>query len=123
MCTAHFRPSHPSLRPIFCLSKSQTTSPLFTGNASLVPCPISCNPLPCSKNPCSAIVLLTCYTLPIIHVTLLSPFIYCQLFLNFKYLYFLLLLFLNSNCLSLIMFSLLYFHTLQNFHFPIFVFS
>lgn len=63
------KPSHPSWRPIFCLSKSHTASPLFTENASLVPCPISYNPLPCSKNPSSAPVLLTCSTKPVMHIT------------------------------------------------------
>ena len=46
-----FRPSHPSRRPIFCLSRSQTTTPLFTVDVSLVPCPISHNPLPRFQEP------------------------------------------------------------------------
>lgn len=46
-----FRPSHPSRRPIFSLSRSQTTTPLFTADVSLVPCPISHNPLPRFQEP------------------------------------------------------------------------
>lgn len=41
-----FWPSHPVMRPIFCLSRSQTANLLFTVDVSLVPCPISHNPLP-----------------------------------------------------------------------------
>lgn len=44
----------------------------------LVPYPIIL--CPCSKNPCSPIVLLTCSTLPIVRSTPLSPFIFGQLF-------------------------------------------
>lgn len=45
------RPSHPSWQPIFWLSRSQTTTPLFTVDVPLVPCPMSHNPLPLFQEP------------------------------------------------------------------------
>lgn len=78
-----FRPSHPSRRPIFSLSRSQTTTPLFTADVSLVPCPISHNPLPWFQEPMFA------YCPPhLFYIAnspqhpLLSPFIFGQLSLS-----------------------------------------
>lgn len=104
-----FQPSHPSWRPIFCLSRSHTTTPLFSRDVSLVPCPISYNPLPLFQEPrfsyCPPHLF---YTANREQHPLLSPFIFGQPFS-----------FYSLTCSSGLLHFHVYIHSLATFnHYP-----
>lgn len=99
-----FWPSHPVMRPIFCLSRSQTANLLFTVDVSLVPCPISHNPLPLFQEamliycPPHLVYISSIVTAPIVCLYLWPSF------LHFFFYYF-------------FFFCVLYFHLVLSIHF------
>lgn len=100
-----FWPSHPVMQPIFCLSRSQTANLLFTVDVSLVPCPISHNPLPLFQE---AMLIYCPPHLVYISSIVTAPIVCLYLWPSFLHFFFLLIFFF---------FCVLYFHLVLSIHF------